>query len=371
MPEGATPKVMAVVRKELIQLTRDPRSLVMIALIPLVVMLLFGIGYGGSTGKVGIVIVDMDGGQMGTALVSAISETPTVSVKANAHSIEEARTMVSKGVAPAALIIPEGFTSSLLSGSPVRVLVIIDESSPTLASTVKDSMLAVTYNFQQEFARQVHGPSVELIYNSVYGPTVTNLEAFTPFVIALVLQLVPTTLISIAICREKEKGTFEQLIMSPVGRLDIIFGKLAAYFIATIADMLITLFVAINVFGVVIRGSIFDLLLISTVYLLGSLGLGMLISVLSRNQLQANQAAIFIFIPFLLFCGGLAPVELLSPQAAAIANVNPMYHFIMAFRSIMIKGYGIPQLLQPVAALLVYMGAMMSIAPAILKLRVE
>ncbi|MEN3017434.1 MAG: ABC transporter permease, partial [Candidatus Methanosuratincola petrocarbonis] len=223
MPEGATPKVIAVVRKELIQLTRDPRSLVMIALIPLVVMLLFGIGYGGSTGKVGIVIVDMDGGQMGTALVSAISETPTVSVKANAHSIEEARMMVSKGVAPAALVIPEGFTSSLLSGSPVQVLVIIDESSPTLASTVKDSMLAVTYYFQQEFARQVHGPSVELIYNSVYGPTVTNLEAFTPFVIALVLQLVPTTLISIAICREKEKGTFEQLIMSPVGRLDIIF----------------------------------------------------------------------------------------------------------------------------------------------------
>ncbi|MBC7128008.1 MAG: ABC transporter permease [Candidatus Methanosuratincola petrocarbonis] len=371
MTEGATPKVIAVVEKELIQLTRDPRSLVMIALLPLVVMLLFGIGYGGSAGKVGIVIVDMDGGQMGSALVSAISETPTVSVKANAHSIEEARMIVSKGVAPAALVIPEGFTSSLLSGSPVQVLVIIDESSPTLASTVKDSMLAVTYYFQQEFARQVHGPSVELIYNSVYGPTVTNLEAFTPFVIALVLQLVPTTLISIAICREKEKGTFEQLIMSPVGRLDIIFGKLAAYFIATIADMLITLFVAINVFGVVIRGSIFDLLLISTVYLLGSLGLGMLISVLSRNQLQANQAAIFIFIPFLLFCGGLAPVELLSPQAAAIANVNPMYHFIMAFRSIMIKGYGIPQLLQPVAALLVYMGAMMSIAPAILKLRVE
>lgn len=371
MTEGATPKVIAVVEKELIQLTRDPRSLVMIALLPLVVMLLFGIGYGGSAGKVGIVIVDMDGGQMGSALVSAISETPTVSVKANAHSIEEARMIVSKGVAPAALVIPEGFTSSLLSGSPVQVLVIIDESSPTLASTVKDSMLAVTYYFQQEFARQVHGPSVELIYNSVYGPTVTNLEAFTPFVIALVLQLVPTTLISIAICREKEKGTFEQLIMSPVGRLDIIFGKLAAYFIATIADMLITLFVAINVFGVVIRGSILDLLLISTIYLLGSLGLGMLISVLSRNQLQANQAAIFIFIPFLLFCGGLAPVELLSPQAAAIANVNPMYHFILAFRSIMIKGYGISRLLQPVGALLVYMGAMMSIAPAILKLRVE
>ncbi|MDI9644912.1 MAG: ABC transporter permease, partial [Candidatus Verstraetearchaeota archaeon] len=207
MPEGASPKVLAVVRKELIQLTRDPRSLFMIALIPLVVMLLFGVGYGGSSGKVGVIIVDMDGGQMGGALVSAISGTPTVSIKAYAHTVEEAREMVSRGVAPAALVVPEGFTSSLLSGSPVQILVIIDESSPTLAGTVKDSMLAVTYYFQQEFARQVHGPSVELIYNTVYGPTVTNLEAFTPFVVALVLQLVPTTLISIAICREKEKGT--------------------------------------------------------------------------------------------------------------------------------------------------------------------
>lgn len=371
MPDAASPKVLAIVRKELIQLTRDPRSLMMIALIPLVVMLLFGIGYGGSSGKVGIIIIDMDKGQMGGALVTAISKTPTVSVKAYASTPEEGREMVSDGVAPAALVIPEGFSDSLISGSQVQVLVIIDESSPTLASTVKDSMLAVTYNFQQEFAKQVHGPSVELIYNSVYGPKVTNLEAFTPFVVAIVLQLVPTTLISIAICREKEKGTYEQLIMSPVGRLDIIFGKLVAYFIATLADMLITLFVAISFFGVVIRGSMIDLMAISTVYLMGSLGLGMLISVLSRNQLQANQAAIFIFIPFLLFCGGLAPVELLSPQAAVLANMNPMYHFIYAFRSIMIKGYGIAQLIPSVGALVVYMGAMMSIAPAMLKLRVE
>ncbi|MCQ5377560.1 MAG: ABC transporter permease [Candidatus Methanomethylicia archaeon] len=371
MPEGAPPKVLAVVRKELIQLTRDPRSLLMIALIPLVVMLLFGVGYGGSSGKVGIIIVDMDRGQMASALIEAISETPTISVKAYAGSVEEARSLVSGGAAASALVIPEGFTPSLMSGSPVQILVVIDEASPTLASTVKDSMLAVTYYFQQEYARQIQGPSVELIYNSVYGPKVTNLEAFTPFVVALVLQLVPTTLISIAICREKEKGTFEQLIMSPVSRFDIIFGKLVAYFTATLVDMLITLFVAIYIFGVVIRGSILDLMLISTVYLLGSLGLGMLISVLSRNQLQANQAAIFIFIPFLLFCGGLAPVELLSPQAATIANINPMYHFIYALRGIMVKGYGLPQLLQPTGALLVYMGAMMSIAPALLKLRVE
>lgn len=364
-------KLLAVVVKELTQLKRDPRSLVMIAMIPLIVMLLFGMGYGGGIGKIGIAVVNLDKGSLSWTVLDSIMKTPSIYIKAYANSIEEGRKIVQDGKASATVIIPEGFTEELMKSSSTRVFVIVDESIPTISSTLRNAMLAVTYNFQQELIRSVQGSSVELIYSSVYGPKVTNLEAFTPLVIGIVLQLVPTTLISIAICKEKEKGTFEQLIMTPISRFDIIFGKLLAFFIATIADMLITLIVAVLVFDVSVRGALVDAMVVSTLFLLGSLGLGMLISVLSKNQLQANQAAIFIFIPALLFSGALMPIEMLSPSARVLANLTPMYYFISAFRDIMIKGLGLWEISWQLLVLSIYMVLMMVIAPIMLRLRVD
>ncbi|MGQ9759555.1 MAG: ABC transporter permease [Candidatus Methanomethylicaceae archaeon] len=364
-------KLLAVVVKELTQLKRDPRSLVMIAMIPLIVMLLFGVGYGGGMGKIGIAVVKLDKGSLSWTVLESIMRTPSVYVKAYANSIEEGRNMVQDGIVSAAVVIPEGFTDELMKGSSTQVFVIVDESITTISSTIRNAMLAVTYQFQQELVRSVQGSSVELIYSSVYGPRVTNLEAFTPLVIGIVLQLVPTTLISIAICKEKEKGTFEQLIMSPISRFDIIFGKLLAFFVATIADMLITLMVAVWVFDVSVRGALVDAMAISALFLLGSLGLGMLISVLSRNQLQANQAAIFIFIPALLFSGALMPIEMLSPSARLLANLTPMYYFVSAFRDVMIKGFGLWEITWQLSALSIYMILMMAMAPMVLRLRVD
>jgi ABC-2 type transport system permease protein len=369
--EVRTVRITAVVVKELIQLKRDPRSLVMIAMIPLIVMLLFGVGYGGGMGKISIAVVNLDKGSLSWTVIDSIMKTPSVYVKAYANSIEEGRELVKDGTVSATVVIPEGFTQELMRGTSTQVLVIVDESITTISSTIRNAMLAVTYKFQQELVRSVQGSSVELIYSSVYGPKVTNLEAFTPLVIGIVLQLVPTSLISIAICKEKERGTFEQLIMSPISRYDIIFGKLLAFFIATIADMLITLMVAVWIFDVSVRGPLIDAMVVSTLFLLGSLGLGMLISVLSKNQLQANQAAIFIFIPALLFSGALMPIDMLSPSARILANLTPMYYFVSAFREIMIKGFGLWQITWQVFALSVYMALMMVTAPLVLRLRVD
>lgn len=364
--------MLAIVLKELRQFRRDPRSLIMIAMIPLIVMLLFGIGYGGrESGRIGIGIVNLDGKPISWIFVDSITRVQGLEIKAYGNSMEEGRRMVEEGRIYAAIVIPQGFTESILKGGSTQVLVIVDESITTIASTIRSSMFAVTYKFQEEMSRNDGGRFIELIYNSVYGPKVTNLEAFTPLVIGTVLQLVPTTLISIAICKEKERGTFEQLIMSPVSRFDIIFGKLLAFFIATLVDMFATLGIAVLLFNVTIKGSIADAMVLSTTFLLGSLGLGMLISVLSRNQLQANQAAIFIFIPALLFSGALIPIDVLSPSARVIASLTPMYYFVSAFRDIMLKGVGLAEVLSQLIALTIYAIIMMMSSLMVLRLRVD
>lgn len=364
-------KLLAIVLKELRQLKRDTRSLVMIAMIPLIVMLLFGIGYSRESGRIGIGIVNLDNKPISWIFVDSMKKVQNLEIKAYGKSIEEGRRMVEEGNVYAVIVIPSGFTEGLLKESSVQVLVIVDESITTISSTIKSAMFAVTYKFQEEIAKNNGGKFIELIYNSVYGPKVTNLEAFTPLVIGIVLQLVPTTLISIAICKEKEKGTFEQLIMSPVSRFDIIFGKLIAFFITTLVDMFATLGIAVLLFNVNIKGQIHDAIIVSTIFLLGSLGLGMLISVLSKNQLQANQAAIFIFIPALLFSGALVPIDMLSPSARIIADLTPMYYFISAFRNIMLKGASLWELPQQLSALTIYATIMMLIALVVLRLKVD
>ncbi|MDH5807055.1 MAG: ABC transporter permease [Candidatus Methanomethylicaceae archaeon] len=365
-------KLIAIVLKELRQFRRDSRSLVMIAMIPLIVMLLFGIGYGGrESGRIGIGIVNLDGKSISWIFIDSITRVQGFEIKAYGSSIEEGRRMVEEGKVYAVIVIPSGFTESIIKGNSTQVLIIVDESITTIASTIRSSMFAVTYKFQEEISRSNGGRFIELIYNSVYGPKITNLEAFTPLVIGIVLQLVPTTLISIAICKEKERGTFEQLIMSPVSKFDIIFGKLMAFFIATLIDMFATLGIAVLLFNVNIKGSIIDAIILSTIFLLGSLGLGMLISVLSRNQLQANQASIFIFIPALLFSGALIPIDILSPSARIIANFTPMYYFVSAFRDIMLKGINLFKVLNQLLALIVYAITMLLIALIVLRLRVD
>lgn len=365
-------KLITIVLKELRQFRRDPRSLVMIAMIPLIVMLLFGIGYGGrESGRIGIGIVNLDGKSISWIFVDSITRVQSLEIKAYGNSIEEGKRMVEEGKVYAVIVIPSGFSENIIKGYSTQVLVIVDESITTIASTIRSSMFAVTYKFQEETSRSYGGKFIELIYNSVHGPKITNLEAFTPLVIGIVLQLVPTTLISIAICKEKERGTFEQLIMSPVSRFDIIFGKLLAFFITTLVDMFATLGLAVLLFNVNIKGNIMDAIAVSTIFLLGSLGLGMLISVLSRNQLQANQAAIFIFIPALLFSGAFIPIDVLSPSAKIIANFTPMYYFISAFRDIMLKGVGLFEVLNQLMALIIYAVIMMMTALMVLRLRVD
>lgn len=365
-------RIWPVIAKEVKQLVRDPRSLGMIVAMPLLVMLMFGFGYGGhETRAIPVAVANLDPrGDLSWELVDYIFESPGIEPAFYASTEGEAIRLIEEGEAYGAVVIPEGFSEDLKAGRGVSVKVIIDAAAPFSPTIITQSVTTALYHMQVGIAEDYGTVSIKMVQETIYGPKITTMESFTPVVMGILLHLVPMALISLSICREKERGTYEQLIMAPITRWDIIVGKLAAYTAICMADMLGTLGIAVLLFDVRVRGPITDLIGFSALFLMCSLSMGMLVSVISRNQLQALGTSIFIYIPSFLFSGIISPVEYISPvMRYAVTYTMPMYYFLRGFRAVMLKGHA----LLDVAADCAVLGLMVMIyfALAIVLLRMK
>ncbi|MEM1521055.1 MAG: ABC transporter permease [Candidatus Korarchaeum sp.] len=364
-------KMVTIVRKELIQLVRDPKTITMVLMMPITVTVLFGVGYGGKgSGKYPITIVDLDGRDGSLKFIQELKDSKLFEIKAIYKSKGQGFSSVYSGEVYASLIIPEGFTEDLMKGRATRVELYYDASNPTVAQAIMQAVGVVTQHYQEWAASTFGTFAIQPMFYTVYGPKIEKIESFIPTLMALILQMVPTSLISVSICREREKGTFEQFIMTPVKPFDVIFGKLIAYFIATISDGVLSLMTAILLFDVKLRGSLVDMTITSIVFLLSSLSMGLLISVFSKNQLQAYQASIFTFIPSMLFSGMLIPVEILGPEAKTIASFIPMYYFITAFRNVSLKGWSFLMVSDHLLVIIIFTSVFLALSLKLLRLEV-
>jgi len=366
-------RLAALIVKELKQLRRDVRSLTLVVAMPMLVMILFGWGYGGGVGHVPIAVANLDPrSQLSWEVVGFIEQSAAFQVEAYPSSLEEARRLVEAGKAMGALVIPEGFTQNYLAGSAFLIL-LTDESSPSVASALRDSASALLAYIDSSLSSTLGlpGPRLHLIPSTVYGPQLKRVDAFMPVVLGIILFLLPTSLVSVAIAREREKGTLEALIASPLRRWEVVAGKLLAYGLVTFIDLLLALAVAIVGFKVLMRCHLLDLLAASTLFMVGSLGLGLAASAVSRNQLQAFQVAVFIFVPALLFCGAFAPVEVLSPSSRVVAYLNPLHYFVRALRGLMVRGAPLYMVLPDLTPLLIYASSTLTASLALFKARVE
>ncbi len=365
-------RLWPVIAKELKQLVRDPRSLLMNVAMPLLVMLMFGAGYGGrQTRAIPVAVANLDPqGDLSWELIDYIFQAPGIEPGCYVNSEEEAVELVRRGEVYGAIIIPEHFTEDLKAGRKVYVKVVVDAAAPFAPTIINSAVTNALYHLQVSIAEDYGTVAVVMEQETVYGPSITTMEGFTPITMGLLLYLVPMTLISLSLCRERERGTYEQLIMAPISRWDIVGGKFAAYTILSMANMFGTLGVAILVFNVRVRGPLVDLVAFSLLFLVCSLSLGMLISVVSKNQLQALGTSIFLFIPSLLFAGIISPVEYISPAVRyAITYTSPMYYFLRGFRAIMLKGYTLLDVWQECLALAIMTVVFFSSAVVLLKMK--
>lgn len=332
----------SVVRKEVAHLTRDTTSLVIALVIPLIQLTLFGFAIDFDVRDVRTVVVDQDRSRESLAYLQSLENTDYVEFVGARPSSVEAAASLRKGEAQVAVIVPPGFGRSVRAGRTAPVGVLIDGS---------DSQVAV--RARQAFLSPTTARAVEPRFNVLFNPTMRTETYMVPGLIAVILQIVTVSLTAFSLVKEREQGTLEQLMVSPIGALPLLLGKITPYAGLACAEMGLVLAVGKLVFGVGVAGSLAVLLVTSVPFILATLSMGLLISTIAQNQSQALQLTLLIMLPSILMSGFVFPRETMPGPLYLLSEALPVTHFLVVIRGIVVRGASFAEVSPSVGALLV------------------
>ncbi len=342
----------AIAYKETLQIIRDRRTLGLMLVLPVVQLLLFGFAVGTTVAHISTVVVDQSRDPESRDLITALVNTTYFDITTYVDTPLEARQAIDAGRSKVAIIIAPNFAADLRGGRGAQAQILIDGSDPNIAQTALFAAQSVGQ------ARSARTPgrvpaSLDLRPTVLYNPSLEATRNFVPGLIGLILQLVTVILTSSTIVRERERGTFEQLIVTPVSRWELLLGKLAPYLVVSFWNTGVILVLGYLVFGVEVIGSISLLMFLSAIFLTGSLGLGLLISAVSSTSAQAMQASLFTALPAFILSGFIFPTDSMPPLMRALGYLLPLTYFLQIIRGIAMKGIGFMQLLDAIVPLTV------------------
>jgi ABC-2 type transport system permease protein len=349
-------RLWQLVRKELRQMLRDPRSKRMLFASPLVQLLLFGYAVNTDVRDAAMFVVDSDRTAESRELIEVLTAGGYFRLAGQGERPAELVRALDAGEAVIAIEIPLGFAAELASGGTAPVQVLVDGTSSNTATVA-----------QGYAARIIHGwgarrgevrPPVELRARAWYNPNLESRVYNVPGVIGTIIMLMGLLLTSLAVAREREIGTLEQLMVSPLTPRELILGKTIPVVMVCLIDLLLITAVAMLWFGIPFRGSFALLLLGSGFYVLAGLGLGLLISTVSRTQQEAFMAMFFFFLPAIILSGFMYPVENMPAAVQWATEANPVRHYLIVVRGIFLKGAGL-EVLWPEFAKLAVMGSLL------------
>jgi ABC-2 type transport system permease protein len=332
-------------RKEIYHILRDRRTLAVLTLMPVLQVILFGYAIRTDIDHVKLVIVDPAPDQATLELRNRFAGAglfEIVRVQPTTHGLDE---MFQRSQAHEAVVFQTGFADQLARGLPAGVLVITDATEPNIGSAVQAYAVAVLQSYEQE--QQIRNSAIRIIpeVRMRFNPTRESSNLFVPGLIAFVLTIVSALMTAISLTREKETGTMETLLASPLQPIQIIVGKVAPYLAIGFVSALIVVYEARLLFKVPVRGSLTLLLAETMLFILVSLSLGMLISARTNSQRVAMMGALIgTMMPTMLLSGFIFPVESMPVPLQVISNVVPARWFVTIVRSIMLKGAGLEYL---------------------------
>lgn len=343
----------AVFRKELTQMLRD-RTTVMFALaVPIFELILFGV-IDMTAKHIPTVVFDQSRTQESRRLIEQFQATSFLDVKSYAQSRQELQRAIVAGSAQVAIEIPPDYARNLVSGRNADVLVLIDGSDSSVANQALSAANGVVLqNSVKELLRR-NGAMLPAEAHPImmFNPDMRSANLLIPGLIAILLTFSGTILSAFAIVKERERGTLEQLMVTPVSPLAVVLGKILPYLGLAYMTLLIVLLLMRFLFAVPFNGSVSLLLLLSVVYVLALLSFGLLISSRAGSQMEAMQQAMGIMLPSVLLSGYIIPLGSLPLPLRIISQMLPATHFIKIARGIIIRGATFSELWQPVLALL-------------------
>lgn len=348
--------------KEFIQLARDPRLLTVVVLIPIIMLLLYGYAINLDVRHVRMTVYDQDRTPASRALLSAFTQSTYFDVVADITTYREAEELLDRTQARVVLVIPLHFEQHLADGRTTPVQILVDGADSSTASTTIGYIAPIVQQYSARVALQAirrqgyAGEALQPVDNRTrywYNPELRSTIFIIPGLIAVILMALAALLTSVTVARERERGTLEQLIVSPVRPVELMLGKLAPYAIIAFCDVLLILLVGAFVFKVPIIGSVGLILLTSGIFVVAALGIGLLISVNAPSQQVAQMGAVMATqLPTVLLSGFIFPISSMPAFIRAITNIIPGMHFIKILRGVMLKGNTAAEVWQPAVLLL-------------------
>jgi ABC-2 type transport system permease protein len=358
-------------RKEFTHMRRDPRTLMMIFIMPVLQLLLLGYATNTDVKNVPTVVFDQDNNQQSRALLDAYRATGYFSLDFIAYSENDVNGLIEGGLAKVGIIIPPDYSSSLTAGQTATVAVLIDGSDPTVAMTALSAATlvgqtqGVNIQYQRLAGRSSGGAGsspLEVRTRVLYNPDLLSSYNLVPGLIAMILMMTATSLTSFSIVRERERGTIEQLIVTPIRNIELVVAKITPYVIVSLADVVLILLLGTFWFHVPIRGSILLLFALTGLYIIPNLGLGLLISTFATTQQQAQMMVMPIMLPSMMLSGFYFPIASLPAFLQAVSRLLPLTYFLIIVRSIVVKGASLQFLIPQVTALIIFSILLVGIA---------
>jgi ABC-2 type transport system permease protein len=340
-------RFLAVAKKEIVQVLRDSRSLIIVLIMPVILLMLFGYGVNLDQKHIPIYVYDQEGSQQSQDLLKHFQSTQYFNVVQVVNGYPELKHALDAGDARMGIVIPWDFSSRLYEGRPVKVQALVDATDDNTANVaigyaqavVQGYSSAIQLNWLRSQGQIAQPASVTVQTRTWYNEDLESSAFIIPGVLALVMSVLGSFLTSLTIAREWERGTMEQLISTPVTSLEIMLGKLVPYFMIGMFDVIVCALLAIFWFQVPFRGSFMTLIVSSVMFMIVVLAMGFFISVIAKTQLAASQIALLAtFLPAFLLSGFLFAIEQMPVALQWITHIFPARYYVSVLKKIFLKG---------------------------------
>ncbi len=332
-------RIRAMARKEALQIRRDPLSLALAFLMPVILLFIFGYAITVDVDRLPTIVYDRDMSSMSREVIRGLEASGYFTIREYVRDPARIDAALDEGSARVAITFPEDFSRYAETGRPAQLQVIVDGSDSNTAT------IALGYlNIALELAARREGlypaaPVIDVRPRVWYNPELKSRNFIVPGLIAVIMAIIAALLTSLTIAREWERGTMEQIISTPVKPAEIIIGKLIPYFVIGIIDTVLSIVIVVFLFGVPLKGSFFLLLFISSLFLFGGLSLGILISIVTKSQLASSQISVIIsYLPALLLSGFMFSILNMPVPLQVITRFIPARYFVSAIKGIFLKG---------------------------------
>jgi ABC-2 type transport system permease protein len=339
-------RLLAVAWKELVQLRRDRLTFGMMVGIPVMQLLLFGFAINTDVRHMPTLVYDQDESRESRDLVQRLVVTGFYDVAGRVHDYDEISRALRQGSAHVAVVIPPRFGEAIRAGQATRAQLVVDGSDPQTVASATNTALSLGTTWSVELAEQTsrtrgqptRPPPLSIEPTTWYNPELKTAIYVVPGLVGVILTMTMIMFTAMAIVRERERGTLEQLIVSPVGRVELIVGKILPYIAIGYVQMTLILSVGRIVFHVPLQGSLWLLYGLASAFIAANLALGMFFSTVSKTQQQAMQLSFFWLLPNILLSGFVFPFEGMPVPAQWLSQLLPLTHFLRIVRGIALKG---------------------------------